>query len=112
MDMHDDGNHDLRDLFDREHRQLPPEPFLKTTAARIASARARATLIKRVIQAAGLALVILGSPWLISGSVVLSAQLDAAFAAVAAWLSTRTGTAAALLCVLAVVVWRRRRAFY
>lgn len=108
MDAHDDCDHDLRALFEREHRQLPPEPFLNATSARLAKARARAKIARRSLQAAALAAVVLGSPWLISGSVLLSARLGTLFGAAAGWLSTRAGTAAALLCVLAVLVWRRR----
>jgi hypothetical protein len=108
MDTHDDCDRDLRDLFDGEHRQLPPDPFLKATSARLAKARGRATFARRCLLAAGLAAVVLGSPWLISASVLLSARLGTLFGAASGWLSTRAGTAAALLCLLAVLVWRRR----
>ena len=108
MNSNDDCDRDLRNLFDGEHRQLPPEPFLKATAVRVAKARARATLVRRAWQAAVLAAVVIGSPWLISGSVLLSARLGTLFAVAAEWLSTRTGTAAAVICLLALLVWRRR----
>ncbi|HZF31578.1 MAG TPA: hypothetical protein VE907_20850 [Gammaproteobacteria bacterium] len=108
MDSNDDCDRDLRDLFDGEHRQLPPEPFLKATGARVAKARARATLVRRAWQAAALAAVAVGSPWLISGSVQLSARLGTLFALATEWLSTRTGTGAAVICLLVLLVWRRR----
>ena len=109
MDTHDDCDRDLRDLFDDEHRQLPPDPFLKTAATRLGRSRARATLWKRALQAAGLAALIFGSPWLIAGSAVLSAELRDLFIKVSALLSTRVGAGVALLCVFALlIVWRRR----
>ncbi|HEX5048496.1 MAG TPA: hypothetical protein VFX89_15385 [Gammaproteobacteria bacterium] len=107
MDTHDDCHRDLRDVFDGEHRQLPPDPFLSATTARLAKARARATLARRCLLAAALAAVTLGSPWLISGSVLLSARLGTLFGAVAGWLSTPAGTVAALLLLLAALVYRR-----
>jgi hypothetical protein len=108
MNTTDDSDHDLRELFEREHRQLPPEPFVKATSTRLAATRVRAKIVTRALQAAALAAVVIGSPWLIAGSVLLSARLGALFATAAEWLSTRTGTAAAVLCVAAVLVWRRR----
>ena len=111
MDSNDDCDPDLRDLFDREHRQLPPDPFLKGTAERLAKARTRAVIARRSLQGAALAAVVLGSPWLVSGSVLLSARLGTLFGTAAGWLSTRAGTAAAVLCLLAVLVWRRRSLF-
>ena len=108
MSTTDDCNHDLRDLFEREHRQLPPEPFLEATAVRLEKRRVLVAVVKRSLQVAALAAVVLASPWLISGSGVLSAWLAQLFAAASGWLSTRTGTAAVLFCVVALLVWRRR----
>lgn len=108
MSTTDDCDHDLRELFERQHRQLPPEPFLKVNSARLATARAHATIVRRALQAAALAAVVIGSPWLIAWSVLLSARLGAWFATAAEWLSTPTGTAAGVLCLVAVLVWRRR----
>lgn len=108
METHDDCDRDLRALFDREHSQLPPEPFVNATWARLAKARARARMARRSVQAAALAALALGSPWLIEGSVLLSARLGTLFGVAAGWLSTRAGTVAAVLCLLAVLVWRRR----
>lgn len=101
-------DHDLRELFEREHQQLPPQPFLKIAEARLAKARARAKLVTRAWQALALAAVAIGSPWLISGSVLLSAQLGAWFVAAEEWFSTPAGTAVAAVCLLAVLAWRRR----
>jgi hypothetical protein len=98
----------LRELFEREHRQLSPQPFLEIVEARIAKARARAKLASRIWQAAALAAVAIGSPWLISGSVLLSARLGTWFAVAEAWFSTPGGTAGAAACLLAVLVWGRR----
>ena len=109
MDTHDDCNRDLRDLFDGEHRQLPPDPFLKSTAARVARARARATVLRRSLQAAAILAVAVGSPWLISSSALLSARLGALFTLTAEWLSTRAGTASALLLALVAILALRRR---
>lgn len=111
MNMTDDCNLDLRELFEREHRQLPPQPFLEITEARLAKARARAKLATRAWQAGALAAVAIGSPWLISGSVLLSARLGVWFAAAEEWFSTPAGTAVAAVCLLAVLVWRRRSIF-
>jgi MYXO-CTERM domain-containing protein len=109
MNTHDDCDRDLRDLFDGEHRQLPPDPFLKVTVARVAKARARVTVLKRSLQAAAIVLVALGSPWLISVSALLSARLGSMFAVTAYWLSTPAGTAVALLLALVALVALRRR---
>jgi hypothetical protein len=108
MNTTDDCDQDLRELFEREHRQLAPQPFLQIAQARLAKARARAKLVTRAWQAAALIAVAIGSPWLISGSVLLSARLGAWFAAAEEWFSTPAGTAVAAVCLLAVLVWRRR----
>ena len=108
MNSKDECDHDLRALFDSEHRQLPATPFVEIVAARVAKALAREKLATLVLQAVALVAAAVASPWLISGSVLLSARLGELFAMSSAWLSTRAGSAAAVICLLAVAVWRRR----
>ena len=104
----DDCDRDLQALFERAHRQLPPEPFVQNSVARLARERTRSKVLTRVLQAAVLAALVLGSHWLIAGSMLLSARIGALFALAAGWLSTPGGTAAALISLLALLVWRRR----
>jgi len=64
----------LRDLFDGGTGSSP-EPFLKATGAPSRRRGARATLVRPRVAGGALAAVAVGSPWLISGSVQLSARL-------------------------------------
>ena len=112
---HEDDEYDplLEGLFRREHTHLPAEPFSSKTLKAIAADRKRALVTRRLLQAAGVIVLILLSPQLIAGSVWLSARLDEVFALASSWLANPFGMAAAALVAglvaMAVLVARRAR---
>jgi len=105
----DDFDPGLEALFLKEHRQVPAEPFVGATLRRVASRRRLVRHFKRVLLAAVLIAVIVASPWLIEASVIVSAALDAAFAAVSSWLETPGGAGAAILVGVVLAVLFRLR---
>jgi hypothetical protein len=95
----------LRERFSREHAQPETEPFLSLTARRVASARSRSLLARRIVQGVGLAALILVSPWLIKISALMSMHLDYLLGVVMERLLTPIGTAAVfVLGALGVVL--------
>jgi hypothetical protein len=111
-DSHDqDDQHDplLEGLFSREHTHLPTEPFSSTTLKAIAAERKRAVVTRRLLQAAGVIVLIVLSPQLIEGSVWLSTRLDEVFALASSWLAKPFGMAAAGLVAVAVLAARWAR---
>jgi ferric-dicitrate binding protein FerR (iron transport regulator) len=111
MTMEESNEHDakLEALFAREHTHLSAEPFLSNTLALIAAERRRAVVTRRVLQALGILLFIVATPWLIEASVWMSRVMEAVFVRVSAWLANPVAMAIAALVVVAVVVVARRR---
>ena len=111
-DGHDDR--DLRARFAREPAHFPEQPFVNGLARRVADERRRRAIIKRFVSAmaigVAIATLIATAPWLILGSALLSAKLDALFSAAASALDSPFGYGAGLLClVAAALVFSRRR---
>ena len=107
----DDRGDALRALFEREQAHVAEQPFVNDIARRIAAARRRRTLVTRATQAAAVGALIAASRWLVDGSELLSAKLDALFAHGAAVLATPLGMLAGALCLAVLVVVNRRRLF-
>jgi hypothetical protein len=94
--------------FRDEHTHIPDEPFVGATMRRVAAERERSVTTRHVLQAAALLAAIAASPWLIEGSVLLSALIDQGFTRASAWLATPAGMAIAAVTG-AVLAWRYRR---
>lgn len=109
--MEDDDRRDreLRALFRRDHFPVTEQPFVNDFARRIAASRRQRTFITRAAQAIAIGALIAASPWLVSGSALLSAKLDGLFSSAATALDSPLGYGAGLLCfVAAALVFRRR----
>jgi len=107
----DDGGDDLRALFARDQPYVVEQPFVSGVARRVAAARRRHTLAMRAAQAVAVGAVVAASPWLVSGSALLSAKLDLLFSSTASALDSPFGHGAGLLCLVAVALVFRRRLF-
>ena len=110
----DDENRgdDLRALFERERgRVVAEQPFITDLAQRIAAERSRGTFVTRATQAVAIGALIAASPWLVSGSALLSAKLDLLFSSTASALDSPFGYGAGLLCLVAAALVFRRRLF-
>ena len=110
MNDHDDEfDARLAELFRREHTHVPAEPFATATLRAIAADRKRAAVRTRLLQAAGLLVLILASPRLIDASIWVSARLDELFASASAWLASPPVLAVfAVVALLAVATkWAR-----
>ncbi len=99
----------LEALFRSEHTHIADEPFVGATLKRVAAERARSAVLRRALQAAALIAVIVASPWLIDGSVLLSDLLDQGFARASAWLATPAGMAIGVIVGVALAVLYRTR---
>src|SRR5262245_13233804 len=99
----------LEELFAREHTHVPAEPFSSVVLRTIAADRKHAVLTTRVLQAAGIVMLITLSPLLINGSIWVAMRLDELTAIVYAWLASPFVLAGAVLCALAAVAtkWAR-----
>lgn len=108
-DRNDEFDARLEQLFAREHTHLAAEPFVSATLRAIAAERTRASRTKRVLQGAGIVVLILVSPRLLEASVWLSARLDDLFASAASLLASPFGLAGAALAALLVLAtkWAR-----
>jgi len=118
----DDRGEDLRALFERAHVHVVEQPFVNDVARRVAAARRRDTFATRAAQALALGALIAASPWLVRGSTLLSAELDALFShaasaslkvdalfsQVASALDSPLGYGAGLVLIIAVAMIRRR----
>ena len=109
----DDFETELIARFRQEHRHVPDDPFVGATARRIRAARRQRSYIKGALRVAGVAVLVLGSHWLIEASVIASTKLDAWFAVGFDWLVTPLGTIAVLAGVVCVAVaalrWKSHR---
>jgi hypothetical protein len=110
MTMDESNEHDakLEALFAREHTHLSAEPFLSNTLALVAAERRRAVVTRRVLQALGILLFIVVTPWLIEASVWTSRGMEAMFARVSTWLANPLAMAIVGVAVAALVVVARR----
>ena len=108
-DKDDNTGDDLRALFAREQTHVAEQPFVNDIARRVAAARRRRTFVTRAAQAAAIGALIAASPWLVSGSTLLSAKLDALFSYTASALDSPYGYGAGLVCMLAAALVFRRR---
>ena len=107
-DEDDDRGDDLRALFAREQGHVAEQPFMNDIARRIAAARRRRTFVMRATQAVVIGALIAASPWLVSGSALLSTKLDALFSYAASALDSPVGYGAGLVAIIAAAVIRRR----
>ena len=108
-----DENHEfdprLEELFAREHTHLPAEQFATVVLRAIASDRRNAVVTTRVLQAAGVVVLITLLPLLINASVWAAMRLDELAAAVFAWVASPFVLAGVALIGLAAVAtkWAR-----
>jgi hypothetical protein len=100
----DDFETELVARFRQEHRHVPDDPFVGATARRIRRARQRRTYIRHALHVSGVAVLVLGSHWLIEASVVASRKLDAWFAVGFDCLLTPLGTITVLAGIICVAV--------
>ena len=107
-DDDDRGDRNLRALFERDQVHVAEQPFVNEIARRVAAARQRRTLATRVTQAVLVGGLIAASPWLVSGSALLSVKLDALFSSTAAALDSPLGYGAGLVVIIAAFGLRRR----
>jgi hypothetical protein len=110
MNDHDDElDARLAELFRREHTHVPSEPFATATLRAIAVDRKRIALKNRLLQVAGVIVLILMSPRLIEASVRISARLDELFASASAWLASPLALAGIALAALVALAtkWAR-----
>src|SRR5262245_48917954 len=99
----------LEELFTREHTHLPADQFSKTVVRAIAADRQHAVLTTRVLQVAGVVLLITLLPLLINGSLWIAMRLEQLTAAVYVWLASPFVLAAVALVALAAIAtkWAR-----
>jgi hypothetical protein len=111
MSMEDDDRRDgeLHELFWRDQAHVTEQPFVNDIARSIAASRRRRTFMTRAGQAIAIGALIAVSPWLVSGSALLSAKLDALFSTAASMLDSPLGYGAGLLCLVAATLLFRRR---
>lgn len=84
---------------------------MRLTLERVAAARARAAFGRRVVQGLALIAVIVTSPWLIAGSVQISAAFNECLQLVSGWLATPQGMTAAVLSAIVVAAMYRWQAW-
>jgi len=104
-------DHDLRALFEREQIRVTEQPFVNDFARLVGTARRRRTVVTRAAQAMAIGALIAVSPWLVTGSALLSAKLEQLFANTASALDSPYGYGAGLLCFVAAAFVSRRRLF-
>ena len=104
-------DHDLRALFEREQIRVTEQPFVNDFAQLVGAARRRRTVVTRAAQAMAIGALIAVSPWLVTGSALLSAKLEQLFANTASALDSPYGYGAGLLCFVAAAFVSRRRLF-
>ncbi len=79
--MSDQDSFDARlaSLFEQEHRQVPPDPFVATTMQKVRDGRRRAEVLRIGMRVAALVAAAVASPWLIDGVSRLNAALETSF---------------------------------
>jgi hypothetical protein len=111
MDDGEQPDEELRALFEREQVHVSEQPFVHEVARRVAASRRRRTTMIFAAQAVAIGTLIAASPWLITGSTVLSAKLGSLFESTASALDSPYGFGAGLLCFAAAALVLRRRLF-
>jgi hypothetical protein len=94
--------------FEREHAQIPEDPFVGATLRRIRVVQRHAAWQRRALRVATLLAVAVASPWLIDASLRLSAALESSFA----WIAGLPGSlvpGAGVLVLAAIVAAGARR---
>lgn len=108
--MEPEIDNELRRVFDRSAaREIPDEPFLADTRRRIAATQSGRRVARILAQVLVVALIALGSPWLIGASELLSRQLDMAFAWSSEFLGTPIGVGLAALGFASTFFYHRLR---
>ncbi len=95
----------LKERFDREHQQVPAQPFIAATTRRMRAESRYAVGVRTVIRVAALVAAVLASPWLIAGAARLNAALESSFT----WTAGLPGTWMLGVLAVAVVLWSRAR---
>jgi hypothetical protein len=109
MDDDERRDQDLRALFQREQVRVAEQPFVNEIARRVEVSQRRRSAVTFAARAIAIGALIAASPWLVTGSVWLSAKLDGLFSSAASALDSPLGFGAGVLCfVVAALVFRRR----
>ena len=111
MDDDERRDYDLRALFEREQIRITEQPFVNEVARRVAASRRRRAAVALAARAIALVALIAVSPWLVTGSALLSAKLEQVFASTASALDSPYGYGAGVLCFAVVALVSRRRLF-
>jgi Na+/melibiose symporter-like transporter len=90
--------------FEREHQHVPEDSFVAATMATIRSQRRALAAMRTALRIATLVIVVVASPWLITGAAKLNETLEASLA----WAGNTAGWALALLAAAAVLAMRLR----
>jgi Na+/melibiose symporter-like transporter len=94
----------LAERFEREHQHVPEDAFVATTMAAVRSQRRALDAMRMALRIAALVIVVIASPWLITGAARLNQALEASLA----WAGNTAGWALALLAAGAVLAMRVR----
>jgi len=98
---------ELEALFREAHTHVAEQPFVDATLRVVAAERRRVAALRRALGVAAVALIVVLSPWLISGAQLLSQALDFGFARIGDWLATPWGLAGAAAAVAVAFAVRR-----
>jgi hypothetical protein len=98
---------ELETHYRESHTHVPEQPFVGATMRRVAARQRRVVVLRRGLMGLGVALVAVGSPWLIRGSELLSQALDAGFTRAGEFLGTPWGIACAVAVAAFVLAARR-----
>lgn len=109
--MQDELDQKLRSLFEEKSGGLPEEPFLGNTMRLIEKRQSRRIFMQRLVYVLGLACCALLSPFLIKGSMLLSAGLTALFGAINGFVNTPMGMTSAALCALVILFIKQRQIY-
>lgn len=106
--MRDELDKNLQSLFEEKSRSLTEEPFLGNILRLIEKRRGRRRVVRWLAYVLGFACCAYLSPFLIKGSVVLSAHLNAFFSAINGFVSSPVGMSVVVFIII-FVFFRRRR---
>ena len=109
--MHDQLDKNLQSLFHERTQNLPEEPFIGNLLKRIERRRFRKIILRSLLLLAGLACCAALSPFMIQGSIVLSATLNDIFGHAGTFLATRAGMITAASLVLLLLILKPKRIF-
>jgi Na+/melibiose symporter-like transporter len=90
--------------FEREHPHVPEDAFVATTMANIRNQRRALAAMRTAMRIAALVILVIASPWLITGAAKLNQTLEASLV----WAASTAGWALALLAAGAVLAMRVR----